>query len=533
MQAPALPAGHRQPRRPVHRAGGELHAGAGGAVRGVAAHAGERDGRGPPGRHVDHQPVGHGRRHRQDRPREDPARHRPPRHPPRQPLGQQRPAQPARDAAGHRHGHALGEDVRRPRQPPRRLPVGVLGAEPRRPDQQPRHRAHRHRPPRERQRRDLHAHRLGEVQRHRRPQLADHPGDRDRHPAPHQHVEHHGQQRGAAARPQPHRHQRAARRQRDQQRLVDEPELRHPEVVLGLEHRQPDQQPAAEHAAPRVPDPAGRLRGAAAGAAALPLQDHHRHQRQPGPADQHQVRRAPQRHVLPEDAVPHIVEGEAQQRVEPGAGQQHAAGGRVPVPGDPHRRGAGPLALGQHHGQHPGGEDAEQPDQDRVVRDVGQRALVAAVRDVQGDVPVHAEQRHQQRHHRHLQRQRGPAGHAAAGAALGQPRQPRQGGDAAGAVPPPEDQQERRQGGGAGGGDDDLVERGAARRFRRRRGGQPQRRSRRSRARHVLHHRCSLAARIGTDGGDTPFRCGVCHLRMCHCLVSQSVVWDTGTEGAP
>ena len=49
------------------------------------------------------------------------------------------------------------------------------------------------------------------------------------------------------------------------------------------------------------------------------------------------------------------------------------------------------------HRQHARDEHAEEPDEDQVVGRVGERARVAAVVDVQGDVPVHAEHGHEQR----------------------------------------------------------------------------------------------------------------------------------------
>ena len=55
------------------------------------------------------------------------------------------------------------------------------------------------------------------------------------------------------------------------------------------------------------------------------------------------------------------------------------------------------LLQRQAHRQEARREHAEQPGEDEVVRDVGQRPLVAALRDVQGDVPQHPEQRGDQR----------------------------------------------------------------------------------------------------------------------------------------
>ena len=108
-------------------------------------------------------------------------------------------------------------------------------------------------------------------------------------------------------------------------------------------------------------------------------------------ADHHHVGRAPERHVLAEQPVPHVVEREADQRED---AQRRSA---TPPTGRASPRDAGPprgrVALGQDDRQQAGGEDAEQPDEDEVVGRVGQRPRVAAVVDVQRDVPVHAEQR--------------------------------------------------------------------------------------------------------------------------------------------
>src|SRR5918998_1527909 len=54
-------------------------------------------------------------------------------------------------------------------------------------------------------------------------------------------------------------------------------------------------------------------------------------------------------------------------------------------------------------------EHTEQPNEDEVVRGVGERALVAPGVDVRGDVPVHPEHRDDQRHAEHRERHGGPA----------------------------------------------------------------------------------------------------------------------------
>jgi hypothetical protein len=74
------------------------------------------------------------------------------------------------------------------------------------------------------------------------------------------------------------------------------------------------------------------------------------------------------------------------------------------------------------------------------VRGVGQRSGVTAVVDVQGDVPVHAEQRGDQRDHRHGQRHARPAGQA--GKALAQSGEPAEDRYAAPAVADDEEEQD-------------------------------------------------------------------------------------------
>ena len=138
------------------------------------------------------------------------------------------------------------------------------------------------------------------------------------------------------------------------------------------------------------------LPAAGARARALGEQDALADERDRGAADQHQVRRAPQRHVLAEQPVPDVVEREADQREAARGGHQHAAERRVPALEEPDRRRAR-LLLRDRHREEAGGEDAEQAEEDQVVGRVGERARVAALVDVQGDVPVHAEQRGDQR----------------------------------------------------------------------------------------------------------------------------------------
>ncbi len=74
-----------------------------------------------------------------------------------------------------------------------------------------------------------------------------------------------------------------------------------------------------------------------------------------------------------------------------------------------HGRGPGALVERQHDRERARGEDAEQADEDEVVRGVGERALVAALADVQRDVPEHPEQRGEQRDRQDRGGQRDPA----------------------------------------------------------------------------------------------------------------------------
>ena len=116
---------------------------------------------------------------------------------------------------------------------------------------------------------------------------------------------------------------------------------------------------------------------------------------------------APQRHVLAEDAVPDVIEREADHRVEAAAGHQNAADRRVPVAGDAHRCRAR-FVERQYHRDHAGHKDAEQADDDEVMRRIGQRTGVAAIADVPADIPDEAEQRADDRRREHQDGQRDP-----------------------------------------------------------------------------------------------------------------------------
>ena len=190
-------------------------------------------------------------------------------------------------------------------------------------------------------------------------------------------------------------------------------------------------------------------------------------QGQTGAPDQHQMGRAPERHVLPEQPVPDVVERKAEQR-ECAAGEKRDAGDRrVPVARDPDG-GATRPALGKHDREEAGAEEAEQPGEDEVVGGVGERSGVAADVDVQGDVPVHPEQGRQQGERGDLRRQRGPDREpgGASGRLGGAPEKA----GAPAPVRPAEGEQEGGDRGRGGGRERDLTERGAPGRLRAGRG---------------------------------------------------------------
>jgi hypothetical protein len=131
-------------------------------------------------------------------------------------------------------------------------------------------------------------------------------------------------QRAAAAEPQAGGDQRDAGRERDQDRVEDELELRHAEAELELERRQADQRRARELDLPgEQREPAGvRPPGRAA---ALDQQQPGGDRRQGGAADHQHMRRTPERDVLAEDAMPDVVEREAEHRDRAAQQQQRAA----------------------------------------------------------------------------------------------------------------------------------------------------------------------------------------------------------------
>ena len=92
--------------------------------------------------------------------------------------------------------------------------------------------------------------------------------DEQRHQPAHREEEQRRAERRAAAEPDPRGDERHARREHDQHRLEDHPELRHAEVELGLEGREPEQERARQRDPPHPADPRyARRRPAAAFAA--------------------------------------------------------------------------------------------------------------------------------------------------------------------------------------------------------------------------------------------------------------------------
>ena len=221
-------------------------------------------------------------------------------------------------------------------------------------------------------------------------------------------------QRTAAAGADTSGNERDAGGQHDENRVVDGAELRHAEVELTLQGRETDQHRPADGVvgeADRASGEAGTIESVAmqlgCATSALLTQDPGGDGRERRAPDHLDVRGAPQRHVLPEQGVPHVVEREARQRDETAQRQQRAADADPPEAGKAHAVG---VVVGvEREGGHAGDRDAEQADDDRVVSRRGERAVVAALVDVPGDVPVEAEHRDQQADRGHADGQRRPA----------------------------------------------------------------------------------------------------------------------------
>ena len=155
--------------------------------------------------------------------------------------------------------------------------------------------------------------------------------------------------------------------------MEDELELRHAEAELELQRRQADQRRAGELDLPgEQRQPPARVRPPG-GAAALDEQQPGRDRRQRGAADHQHVGRAPERDVLAEEAVPDVVEREAEHGDRAAQQQQRAAQRHAPAGREGERRAVAVVGA-EHAGEEAGQRDAAEPEQDRVVRDVGERA---------------------------------------------------------------------------------------------------------------------------------------------------------------
>ena len=349
----------------------------------------------------------------------------------------------------HRPGHHL----RRPRHRPGGLGPEVLHAE-----HAERHRAARHRavrrggpgPPGEDRRDQRAAEQAGrprgervehrDVERH---QAALERGVRDPdrdHPA------------GAAE----HREgERADRGDGEHDRVVDQGELRDAVRELQQERDRSGGEDQDGHPLQQRAEP-GR-----AGLAGLGAGEQHRVRQHQGAADHQHVGRAPLRDVLAEQPVPQVVEGEAEQREQRDAGADRRTDRDPPARGEGEGTPGEPVP-GEREGERAPGEDRDQPEEDQVVRRVGQRALVAAERDVVADVPVEADRPGEGAEHAHQQGEREPAGAAVEPGR--RVRGPAHEGAVAGALADhdPEDRGVHR--GGEHGHDEDLVARCPSRR---------------------------------------------------------------------
>ena len=156
--------------------------------------------------------------------------------------------------------------------------------------------------------------------------------DQQRQRAADRDVDEQAADRAAAARPDPRRDQADAGRQHDQHRLAGRarnwgtPKSNSPWKVESATRKAPASDDLAEAG------PAGGA-GRPAGLAllvALGVQRPGAEHRERGAADQHQVGRAPERHVLAEDAVPDVVEREGEQRARAADRDHQGADRRVP-----------------------------------------------------------------------------------------------------------------------------------------------------------------------------------------------------------
>jgi hypothetical protein len=195
-----------------------------------------------------------------------------------------------------------------------------------------------------------------------------------------------------------HRGECAGRREHEQDRVEDQPELRDRVVELALERGERDQERAGEPDdldAPQAPRALGGDLLEWHRAAPLDQQHEAADHREGGAAEEQQVRRAPERHVLAEDPVPHVVERERRERNRRADEDENAAERSLEAAREPDGGIARP-AIRHRARKRAGQEDRAEAHEDEVVRGVGERARVAAVVDVDRDVPVHAEDRDHQ-----------------------------------------------------------------------------------------------------------------------------------------
>src|SRR5262249_667926 len=108
------------------------------------------------------------------------------------------------------------------------------------------------------------------------------------------------------------------------------------------------------------------------------------------PADHLDVGGAPGRHVLAEDAVPHVVERKPGEGDDAAQREQHPADGDVPAAAAPERAARLP-GVAEDDGEDAGEGGPGETDDDEPVRRVGERARVATAVNVPRDIPVVAE----------------------------------------------------------------------------------------------------------------------------------------------
>jgi hypothetical protein len=159
--------------------------------------------------------------------------------------------------------------------------------------------------------------------------------------------------------------------------VEDQAELRDAVIELGQERGQADEQRGGERdpghhgdRRRRAPAPVPRTL-----APALLPQHREADHRQQAAAEHEDVGRAPQGHVLPEQAVPDVVDRKGKEGEQPAGGDQDRPGW------------SSRARRGQRGGEAARSHDPVDPDEDQVVRGVGEGTDVAAIVKVQGDVP--------------------------------------------------------------------------------------------------------------------------------------------------